>query len=154
MSANKLGFFFVFFIMTVNFSWASCTVSISQSVNFGNYNPFSLTEVDTTGTINLSCSGLVEADLYQISLNQGSYGSFSARQMANSANRLNYNLYTDTAHTTVWGDGTSGTSIQSGTCLVILNTCSASQTVYAKIPAQQNVAVGGYADSVTVTVNY
>lgn len=133
---------------------AACTVSVTQNVSFGSYNPFSLTDTSATGTINVSCSGLVGIYAYQVDLNQGSYGTFSGRKMANGTNRITYNLYTDAAYTLVWGNGTSGTSIRSGNCIIVLSTCSNNLTVYGKLPAQQNVAVGGYADSVTVTLNY
>lgn len=153
-TARGMGCLFLGLLPCIHPCLAACTVSVSQAVAFGSYNPFGLTAVDTTGTINLSCSGLVSLYLYDISLNQGSWGTFSQRNMANGSNRLGYNLYTNTARTTVWGDGTSGTSTQGGTCLIVLGSCSVNLTVYARLPASQNVATGSYADSVTVTVNY
>jgi spore coat protein U-like protein len=47
---------------------------------------------------------------YTLSLDKGVNAStYLPRQMINAGTRLNYNLYTDSAQTTVWGDGTGGT---------------------------------------------
>jgi spore coat protein U-like protein len=140
--------------LSIKICWAGCTVTTTQSISFGNYNPFLLTANDTTGNINVSCTAVVGVYPYQISLDPGAHGSFAARDMAQGSSLLAYNLYLNLAHTQVWGDGTSGTSTQSGNCIVVLNTCSNDNTVYGDLPAQQNVAVGNYSDTVTVTLNY
>jgi spore coat protein U-like protein len=135
----------------------TCSASILTPVNFGNYNPFDVTPLDTTGTLVINCSAYTSGVLasYSISFNAGSYGSFAAREMANGNDRLNYNLYTDPAHTTLWGDGTSNTVIFPGSCLISFsNNCAVNFTIYALMPAEQNVAVGNYSDTITVTVLY
>jgi spore coat protein U-like protein len=64
---------------------------------------------------------------------------------------LQYNLYLDAARTAIWGDGTGGTqsyttaSPPSGTQVV---------TIYGRIVAGQDVAAGGFADTVTAIVNF
>ncbi len=69
--------------------------------------------------------------------------------MAKGADRLNYNLYTNSSHTIVWGDGTGVTVTVSG------NAATASHTVYGRIAGSQNAArLGAYTDSITVTVTF
>jgi spore coat protein U-like protein len=61
---------------------------------------------------------------------------------------LNYNLYTTASRTTVWGDGTGGTSTLNGLAF------GATHTVYATVPARQNVRVGQYTDNIIVTLTF
>ena len=52
---------------------------------------------------------------------------------------LNYNLYLNSARTTVWGDGTGGTSVLT----VTLNAnVTRNQTVFSRVPARQDVTSG------------
>jgi spore coat protein U-like protein len=62
---------------------------------------------------------------------------------------LNYGLFTDATRTTNWGE-TVGTDTVSGTGT------GATQivTVYGRIPATQNVGIGGYVDTITATVTF
>jgi spore coat protein U-like protein len=125
-------------------SWAvSCSVS-TQGVNFGAYDPFGVIPHDNTGSVTISCDGVIS---FQISLNTG-MGSYAARQMTSGSSTLHYNLYTDATHTTVWGDGTGGTGTRGGQLL------DGNFTVYGRIPTRQNVSVGTYSDAIMVTVDY
>lgn len=135
--------------------WAvSCNAS-AQAVAFGNYDPLSIVPNDSTGQVSVTCTNLLSLFVnYTISLSTGVSGSYSSRQMASGSNRLNYNLYTDLTHLFVWGDGTSGTSQISAGFLVVLLGITANHTVYGRIPARQNAAVGAYSDVITVTVSY
>jgi spore coat protein U-like protein len=68
---------------------------------------------------------------------------------------LNYNLYTTSARTTVWGDGSSSTGTVSDSYLLGLGAgTSTDYTVWGRIPMQQNVPTGTYNDSVVLTVEY
>ncbi len=133
-------------LLFVSPSLASCTFTVSP-VSFGNYNVFSSTETDSTGSINLVCTLAI---LVQISLSTGQSGTFSPRMMKNGTNSLQYNLYQDLAHTIIWGDGTGGSQSFSQ-LLTILNP---SFPIYGRIPPQQNVHVGTYTDTVVVTTNF
>jgi spore coat protein U-like protein len=125
-------------------AWAvQCSISV-QGVSFGSYDVFSNQSLDSTGNIGVSCD---TATPYTLALSPGG-GTYAAREMANGAHRLNYNLYTDATRTGVWGDGAGGTSLVSG------NGTSANHTIYGRVPAAQNAYVGGYSDTVTVTINY
>lgn len=125
--------------------WAQeCTVS-STAVNFGDYNTYSGSSLDTTGSISVSCSPPT-ATTVKLDVGQNSSGSFNPRRMSDgSGNYLNYGLYTDASHIIVWGDGTGGSSMQPGGSNVV---------VYGRIPALQKVKPGSYNDSVMITVEW
>jgi spore coat protein U-like protein len=69
--------------------------------------------------------------------------------MKNGSALLNYGLFTNSGHTTNWGD-TSATNWVSGTG----NGAVQPITVYGQIPATQYVAPGSYTDTITVSVTY
>ena len=132
----------------------SCSTS-AQAVAFGNYDPLSALPTDSTGQVTVTCSNLVSLFVnYTVALSTGVSGTYSSRQLASGANRLNYNLYTDVTHLLVWGDGTSGTSQISAGFLAVILGVSANHTVYGRIPARQTAAVGSYSDTITVTVTF
>lgn len=134
---------------------AVCSVS-ATAVGFGNYDPLSSLNTDTTGTVTVTCSGLLSVLVsYEILLSRGGAGTYTPRRMASGSNTLNYNLYTNLVRTTIWGDNTGGSSRVTGSMLVqLLVPTSNNHIVFGRIPAQQNIAPGTYADSITVTVNY
>lgn len=123
---------------------ATCTVS-TAGVAFGAYNPLNATATDGVGSVTVSCSGNPGA--MTLSSGTGQSGSYSARVMKSGTSSLNYNLYTTATRTTVWGNGTSGTSTRSLSAV-------GTYTVYGRIPALQNVSAGTYTDSVVVTLTY
>lgn len=132
----------------------TCTVSATP-VSFGSYNVFNASPLDATGTITVHCTGLVGLPVsYTIKLSTGLSGSYAPRKMANGANRLNYNVYTDATRLTVWGDGSAGTSFVSDSYLLVLFGVTRNYTVYGRVPALQNVAVGSYSDNITVTLTF
>ena len=126
---------------------ASCTVSASN-LSFGNYTASAAS--NTTSAINVTCTN---GTTYSVLLDGGSVSSsMTARNMKDTAgDLLSYGLYTTSADTTVWGDGTGGTGKNTGTG------SGASQpfTVYGNVPAGQYVAAStSYADTINVTVSY
>lgn len=128
---------------------ASCTISVT-SVALGSYNVFSSTAVDSTGTIDYSCNN--NAHNISISLSQGSSSSFSPRTLRKGSETLYYNLYRNAARTDIWGDGTGGTSVY--TRGNPPNNTTVSLTIYASIPAQQDVSAGNYSDTVSAVINF
>lgn len=132
----------------------SCSVS-ATSVLFGTYDPASFTPRNGTGTVTLNCTivlGLL--DTWTLLLSRGGSSTYLPRRLASGANTLNYNLYTNAARTTVWGDGSAGTSTMSNSSTLSIGTSSVEYTVYGQIPARQDRPPGTYSDSITVTVNY
>ena len=132
-----------------------CT-TVALSVDFGSYNPFSAAPLDSTGQVGVSCTGGAISALvnYTIRLSTGSSGGFSARRMAHGASHLDYNLYTNSSRSIVWGDGAGGTSSVTDSYTVGLLTVTRNYPVYARVPAQQNVMPGLYADTIVITVDY
>ena len=124
-------------------SGTTCTVA-SPGVVFGSYDPFSAVALDITGTITVTCNTSAPST---ISLSPGG-GTYASRKMTSGAHTLNYNLYTTTTRTIVWGDGTAGTST------VAANGTIVAKTVYGRIPALQNAFVGSYSDTITVTIAF
>jgi len=142
------------------------TVTVSATgVAFGSYDVFTTTSTAGIGTVTVSANcqhngGQTYILTYSVALSSGSAGSFTPRLMNAGSAHLQYNLYTDTTLTTIWGDGSSGTDTVSGsitgTCNGGGNQCNGQQTstVYANIPAMQNVPSGSYSDTISVTVSF
>lgn len=134
---------------------ASCKTPTTATLSFGTYNPILNTALDSTTTINIRCTN--NTPITSVALNGGTAGgSISQRKMqltGATTNKLNYQLYKDTNRSTVWGDGTTG-STYTGLTGAGLNT-DVTITVYGRIPAgQQTAKPGSYSDSITVTVTY
>lgn len=132
---------------------AACTVS-SSGVAFGTYNPFSSTPTDATGSVVLTCTAGAGSGAYAVSLSVGGGASYAARRMASGSNLMAYQVFTNAARSTVWGDGTAGTSTATAGDNRPNVGGSTTLTVYGRVPAQLPVAPGGYTDTLTVTVVY
>jgi spore coat protein U-like protein len=122
---------------------AECFLSV-VNVSFGSYDTLSLSDSEITGGIVVNCDMESTA---QVTLSTG-LGSFDARRMQSGASLLFYNLFLDPARLTIWGDGSPGTSLLS------INGTGGTYPVYARVPARQNVPVGEYADTITVTLTF
>ena len=124
---------------------ANCTIA-TTSVAFGAYDVFAASPNESgTGTVTVDCKG----GAGEVTLSTGQSGAYASRWMTSGADALSYNLYTSAARSTIWGDGTGGSSsITSG------KNATATLTVYGRIPAGQDAAVGTYTDSVTATVTF
>lgn len=138
-------------------AWACTLCSCSASttgVSFGGYDPSSPAPADGSGSVTLSCTGLVSlAGTIEVAISPGSSGDALARQMVQGGARLNYNLYTSASRTTIWGTGSAGTGIVTATLTGLLS-FSQSVPVYGRIAAGQWPQAGGYSDSVIVTITY
>ena len=128
---------------------ANCTVTTSP-IAFGSINPLSGSNIDATGGISVTCTNGTSWTA-AAGVGSGTGASFASRLMANGANLLSYNIYTDSGRTTVWGDGTSSTA-------TVGNTGSGSAqsvTIYGRVTSgQTSVPPGNYSDTVSVTVTY
>jgi spore coat protein U-like protein len=128
---------------------ANCTVSTS-ALAFGSVNTISGSNVDSTGGLTITCTNGT-AWAASAGVGSGTGASFANRKMASGANLLNYNIYTTTGRTIVWGDGTGGTGTIGGTGSGIAQPV----TVYGRVGSgQTSVPAGAYADTVAVTVTY
>jgi spore coat protein U-like protein len=130
---------------------AACTVS-ATGVNFGAYDVFVTTPLDSTGTVTVTCDQAPPVDVTIAIGPSGTSGGFVPRRMrsASSPDRLNYNLFVNAGRSTVWGDGAPGTST------VFLKNVTKNRpavtTIYGRVPPGQDVSVGSYSDSLTVTI--
>lgn len=135
----------------------TCMASTAP-IAFGNLFSNSATAISTTGTVTVTCNpGVLTIGVnYTVTLSVGGGGSLYAnRSMGNTGPRLKYQIYTDSARTMIWGDGSAGTSfISDGYTIGILFPITRNYTSYGLIPAAQIVSVGMFTDMVVVTLTY
>jgi len=130
---------------------AQCTVS-TIAVNFGTYDPLSPMPTDATGTIDIDCT---RSERVAVGIGPSpNSGGFNPRRLRQSSGEdfLDYNLYTESDLSRIWGDGTQNTDIVHENAkkkkkLSLL-------PVYARIPAGQDVRTGQYSESLLVTINF
>jgi spore coat protein U-like protein len=135
----------------------NCSISVG-TFNIGTYAPLSGSSSNGSSNITIQCTvtlvPLISA-AYQISLTTGSSGSYTTRKMTNGSYLLNYNIYTDPARTTIWGNGTAGTSTIDDSYLnLLVLSVTRNYAMNGFIPASQNVGPGVYNDSITATVTF
>ena len=128
-----------------------CTVG-AVDLAFGAVDPLA-GNVDQTTTVTVRCT---KNTPYTVGLSAGTTAgaTLAQRLMANGADIMNYNLYTDAPRTTVWGNSAATPTWVSGTGAG-LGTAQA-LTVYGRVPSgQTNLAVGSFVETaITVTVTY
>jgi spore coat protein U-like protein len=133
---------------------ATCTVN-SPSIAFGSYSVISGTPLQSTATVTVTCTALLGLLVnFTVALSPGISGNELARYMTSGSSHLKYNIYTNSTYTSIWGDGSNGTSELSGSFTAIIGGASDPITVYGQIPVAQPVPVGTYSDSLTITVSY
>ncbi len=131
----------------------TCSVGATTHA-FGAYDTLNTTAGTSSITITCRHNGQAFTFNYTVSLSGGS-GSYAARQMTGAGDTLNFNHYTSLAHTTIWGDGSAGTTTVTGSLFVPQgggNVGSETQTVYGLIGAPQNVSATAYATVSPITV--
>ena len=124
----------------------NCTITTAP-VSFGVYDTITGTAVAGTGTVNVACT--TGASGLTIDLSTGSNGpsaTGTTRAMNNGASILNYDLFTDSGHGTVWSTGYAVGNAPSK--------ASRAFTVYGLVSANQDVPAGSYIDTVTAQINY
>ena len=133
----------------------TCTLS-SAPVTFANYDPFSSVASDISGSLTVTCNSAVSLLVsYTMQLSAGLSGSMSPRKMSNGGTQLSYQLYSNSGRTTIWGDGSAGTStVTDGYLISVLVPVVRNYSVYGRITAKQNVTAGSYLDTVTVLMTY
>lgn len=134
----------------------NCTCSISADpLDFASYNPLNSTNIDAVGNVSVTCGGLLAGLTisYEVTLSTGTSSDALNRTMSNGGDTLDYNLYTDSNHASVWGDGTGGTAtITNSYLLSLLSSRTDDHPVYGRVPSGQNVHVGTYTDAIVATV--
>jgi spore coat protein U-like protein len=139
---------------------ADCTVS-AVGVNFGVYDPFIATPDDSVGQITVTCTHVAGPAIevrYTVTLSTGGSGSYAPRRLRAGPALLGYNLWSDPALSSIWGNGSAGTVIITGLLKVgpgVGNEVRSNvHPIYGRIPALQDAAEGDYLDSIVATLTY
>lgn len=136
---------------------AVCQMS-ATAINFGTYIPGNGATLKANSSISIQCtSGTATPTL---ALNAGaSGGTMTNRLMLGPGGaKVQYNLYTSSSYSTVFGDGTGGSSTESVTIGTGSFTTPVQVTVYGEFldsaANRLSAAAGTYTDTVTATLTY
>lgn len=141
---------------------STCAVAVTP-LAYGGYTSPGGPRVDSSASVIVTCTPtyllLACTVSYTLSLSSGLVGNPGNRQMASGAGRLHYNLHSDAARSTPWGEGgasggTVGGNVSTGLLGLLCLQGQRSHTVYGRIPANQSVPAGTYLDQVTMTITY
>lgn len=139
----------IFLLITFDLYAQTCNITNISPVNFGNYDVANNIPTDSTGSVTILCEKNTNIEIF---LDRGLYSTnFSTRNMKHASLNefLSYNLYTNQGRTTIWGDGTGGSS-------TVKNKINKNKPetfiIYGRIFPMQNVSVGSYEDRIIVTI--
>jgi spore coat protein U-like protein len=136
------------FLVSLNIN-ADCSIS-ATALDFGTAgSTLATTPIDHNTTLSVTCT---DTTPYTIALDAGDTtgATISDRLLKGTGTQtVHYQLYTDAPAGTLWGDGTTGSTVP-GT-----GTGSAqSITVYGRVPAQTIPAPGNYTATETATLTF
>jgi len=129
---------------------AACNLG-GAAIAFGSYDALNPLPFDTIGSMVFQCTQ--KDHNVMITLSKGNGSSYATRRMVDGTQQLIYNLYIDTARSIIWGDGSGGSQAY------IINNPQPNNRditvpIFGRIPPGQNVKVGTYTDTITVTLTY
>ena len=132
----------------------TCTIDV-RPVSFGNYDPLSGNAVDGLGYVIYVCGSgsnrASENKAIRVELETGAAGTFDRSMLGPSpVEQLEYNLYLDATHRTVWGNGFAGTDVYVDSSPP--NRTPVTVPIFGQIHAIQDVPAGQYADSVLARI--
>jgi spore coat protein U-like protein len=129
----------------------TCSVSMGN-IAFGGVNTLAGAAIDTTATMTITCSGGTGAgQRVCISIGAGSASDATSRKMTSGVNTARFDLYSDSARTTLWGSWETGFD-SAGVQLDVNKGTTTNVTVYGRFFAlQQTVPAGAY--TATFTAN-
>ena len=119
-----------------------CTVAVND-MDFN-------TQTDITSSVAASTNGTVDctgAGPWTVDFSAGGSGTTATREMDSGTATIDYNLYRNSGHTDVLGDGTGGTFNLAGTG-------DNGFTIYGQTVAGQTPPTGTYTDTITATVTF
>lgn len=119
----------------------------NATLDFSTYDPLSSGNLDQSTTIAVTCTKGTTAS---IGLDLGSHASGSTRQMSNGTDAIAYELYSDAGRSTVWGNS-AATDVD---LAAAPSNSARTVTIYGRAAGSQNVGVGSYSDSVTITLTF
>ena len=129
---------------------AACAVG-SSTLAFGTFIPGGAA-LNVNGSLRITCTN---GSSYSIALNAGTGpgATIPVRVLTNPspAGTLQYTIYTTTARTTVWGNGSAGPTV-TGTGSGVAQTVTVPGTIFAGQGA--TATTGNYTDTVSITVTF
>jgi spore coat protein U-like protein len=125
---------------------ANCSVS-AGTLAFGNYDPTAGSPVDATASVGVTCT---QGTVASVGLDTGTFGSGGQRRMSDGSAFLAYDLFKDAGRTDPWGDS-GGARL---TLAAAPSSAARAVTVYGRVAASQDLAIGAYTDTVVVTVTF
>jgi spore coat protein U-like protein len=117
------------------------------TLDFATYDPLSSANADQSTTVSVTCT---KGTTTSIGLDLGSHASGSARRMSDGTDTITYELYSDPGRSTVWGN----TSTDDLDLVAAPSNAARLVTIYGRAAGSQNVGVGNYSDSVTITLTF
>ncbi|MDI5985317.1 spore coat U domain-containing protein [Halomonas sp. M4R5S39] len=130
---------------------ASCTIG-TTALTFGDYDPISPSDLDSTGTVTVTCT---QDAAVAITLGQGanpggtSTDAEPERRLTDGVNFLTYSLFSDAGRTVVWTNEATGDVETTGTG------AAEDHTVFGRVDGGQSTApAGAYTDTVVATVTF
>lgn len=136
---------------------SNCNVNATSQVNFGAVDPTQPRDTAGAGSLSVVCTK--GTTIVSVVLGRGANYDGGSRRMADgSGDYIAYALYTDNAHTLLWGDGvTSGLGRPLGSGFFPSTSASAAQVfkVYGLVAAASlDVPADTYDDTIDITVNF
>jgi spore coat protein U-like protein len=126
---------------------AVCEITATD-LSFGTYTSQAGTPLLGTTLLRATCT---PGSTYNVGLNEGTSpgATVNQRKMVAGSQALNYQLYSDSARSTIWGN-TPGTDTVTGVGTGLVQ----DHTVFGSVPAAQVIPAGQYSDTITVRVYY
>ena len=123
----------------------ACDVEVAP-LSFGSINPLDRMDSDSATVLTVTCP----SDTSFSAAASAGNGTFAERRMTSGSSALAYQLYVEASRSLVWGDGTAGTSVISGSA----GPAGATSNVFGRVPAQPFAVPGAYGDTLVVTITY
>lgn len=118
---------------------AACRITGVTNLDFGTYDPTDpANDDDGVGDFTFRCTKNTAYDLYIA----------GARTMTDGTDTLNFEMYQEVGRTTVWSSATPGITGTSA------SNAQDTRNIYGRITPMQDVGVGAYSGTVTVTIQY
>jgi spore coat protein U-like protein len=137
----------------------ACSLTVT-GLSFGNYDLFSATALDTTGNVDVTCAkdaadgnGAITV-AYAVALSAGSSNSLAQRTMLSGSDALQYNVYSNSLRTVVWGAGATSQLTSSMKLTGPRGQQTNSHSAYGRAPPLQDVGAGLYADTLVLTLTF
>jgi spore coat protein U-like protein len=127
----------------------SCSAFSSSGIIFSAYDTVGKAAVDGTGTITFTCMG-TGTDTLNVIINGGSAGVCSPRQMKNGSLSLAYNIYRESARTSIWCDGSQRFDVPMDYSTGATQTKTV--TVNGRVTSGQNPTYATYTDTLNISL--